>query len=226
MTNDETGSSNQDCLQVEEDNELREEKEIRYWDGLFAFVILGTCVAWTSLLTMIPTLNIFEHPEFWWENIFPRGLFYAITSVAIPRAWEVYLVFKADILKPKIYPLIFFLAYFLGRNIPYLCIYCVWTLYMGYNFPMPFGSFPCGYIGLVCVYFAVWFLFPPEIRNRPKFKKKLKYFMAYVVLWCTFPYQDMVLDTIFVKAKNYQKEHGVQVELIMAFLIPLFRVIT
>ena len=91
--NQETGLSNQCCLQEQEHSELGELKEKKYWNGLHVFMILGICIAWTSTLTMIPTHNIFEHPEFWWENIFPRGLLFAI-NISLPLAWQVYLVFQ------------------------------------------------------------------------------------------------------------------------------------
>jgi hypothetical protein len=47
--------------------------------------------------------------------------------------------------------------------------------------------------------------------------------MFYVVLWLTTPFQQIFLDVIFVKVKNYQNEQGIKLQPIMAFLIPISR---
>jgi hypothetical protein len=220
--NKETGSSHSDFLQEQQENELREIKEINYWSGLYVFIILGSCVAGVSILTVIPVHNIFEFPEFWWENIFPRGLCW-ILALSLGGSWQLYLVFKTDVLEPRRYFLMFFMIFFLGTYIPYCGVYVVWTLYMGYNFPMPFGSVPCAYIGFISVYSAVWFGFPSQWRNQPEIKQRLKFFLFFVAVWLTVGYQDIFLDIIFRKAKSYQNKHGIQVQPIMAFLIPICR---
>ena len=65
-SNQPTGLSNQEDLQNQDDNQSSLGQEIGYWNVLYALVILGICVAWTSTVTTIPIHNIYEYPEFWW----------------------------------------------------------------------------------------------------------------------------------------------------------------
>ena len=125
---------------------MRAIQQTSYLNALYAFVILGTCVAWTCTFTIIPVHNIFEHPEFWWENIFLSNAFFALFVCTSQITWVVYLIFGEDLSNPKIYPLKYFTAYYTGVNITYLGIYFLWKLHMGYNFPMPFIIVPCVYI--------------------------------------------------------------------------------
>ena len=67
--NQATGLSNQEVLQEQGDNQLRLMQKISYWNGLYAIVILATCVAWTSTITIIPMHNKLIYPDFWNENI-------------------------------------------------------------------------------------------------------------------------------------------------------------
>ena len=85
-------SISQENPQEEEDYQPRAVQKIGYWNGLYAIVILGICVACTSTITMIPQHNIFEYPEFWWEQIFLPGVFASLLRVALPVSWELRLV--------------------------------------------------------------------------------------------------------------------------------------
>ena len=66
--NEATGSPNEEDLQVQDVNRPSTIQNIGYWNGMYAFVILGICVISTSTITMIPQHDIYEHPEFWWEG--------------------------------------------------------------------------------------------------------------------------------------------------------------
>ena len=130
--------------------------------------------------------------------------------------WEVYLLFNDEFFNAKRFSLIYFTASYLGFNITYLSIYIWWTKYMGYNFPMPFYVLPCGYIALVNMCVAFWFGFPRELRIQTELRKRLKYYLLYLAICLTIPYQEILLDTIdnLLKAKNVQWIQG--------FIIPIF----
>ena len=115
------------------------------------------------------------------------------------------------------------MALFLGTNIPYVGIYIVWTMWMGYNFPMPYGNIFCGYIGIFIKYVAVWFRFPLQLRKHPEFRKKLKFYLLYGGVLITTGMQNIILDKVFVMLTSYQNSHRKNVQWIMAFFIPISR---
>ena len=129
-----TELSNQEDIPEQKDDRPNIAQKISYWNGLYAFVILGVCIACTCTITMIPRHNIFEHPEFWWESIFLSTLFFGLFRTALPLAWEAYLIFGAEFISLKLHSLLYFTAYYLGWNIPYLCIYIVWTGYTAVSY--------------------------------------------------------------------------------------------
>jgi hypothetical protein len=88
---------------------------------------------------------------------------------------------------------------------------------MGYNFPMPFFKMPCGLIGFVSLFVAIWFGFPEELRTQPVFRKRLKSYILYIATVFTIPYQEVLLDLIFYFLKDNE---GLW---ILAFIIPIFR---
>ena len=221
--NNGTVSSDEECVNEQVDNEPGEMKKSEYRNGLYGFVIIATCVSWTSPITMIPVHNVFKTPEFWWESRILHGTFFVILVVALPITQEIYLVFKEEFLNSNLYRLLYFTAFYLGSNTTYVFIYIVWTMYMGYNFPMPNYSIPCGYIGLFCLMVAIWFGFPKGQRNRPEFKKRLKTYLCYCLIVTTVNIQQVLLDGIFSQLTTYEYENGTQVQWVIAIIIPIFR---
>ena len=115
--NQETGLSNHEDFQGQEESQSTIERNISHWNGLYVFVILGTCVACTSMITMIPIHNIFEYPEFWWEHIFHGSAFVVLFYRTLPMTWEVYLLFHDEFFNAKLFSVVYFTAFYLGFNI-------------------------------------------------------------------------------------------------------------
>ena len=147
------------------------------------------------------------YPEFWWEEIFLGTLFLTIFCITLPVTRGVYLVFNETYFNTMLFPLIYFVAFYSGYNITYLGIYIFWTVNMGYNFPMPFLMLPCGWIAVSSLLLAVWFGFPRELRGDHKFRKRLKAYVLYLAISYTYPYQEIVLDLIYMILKAVSYTH-------------------
>ena len=94
---------------------------------------------------------------------------------------------------------------------------------MGYNFPMPFVNVICLPIAMFNLCVAIWFGCPGEWRSQPGFRKRLKSYVAYATIVFTTPYQEIFLDRIFVLLRHHEYKHGIQLQWIMSFIIPLAR---
>ena len=108
-------------------------------------------------------------------------------------------------------------------NIPYVCIYILWTEHMGYNFPMPFAPLPCGCIAAFSMYITIWFGFSAELRSQEEFRKRLMSLMFYMAIITTIVLHHIILDAILHLLKVYEYENGIQVQWILAFIIPISR---
>ena len=220
-----TGDSNNEGFQEQEDNQPQQSKEIQkisYWNGLYALVILGSCVASTSTVTMIPIHNIFEQPELWWEWVFIATVPLLLLGT-FPLSRCVYLVFGPEFFNSKCDPLLYFTVFYLGWIIPSFFIYIFWTAQIGNNFPMPCYSAYCGVIHYFIRCLVIWFGFPGELRNQDAFRTRLKPFMYYLAIESTIKYQLILIDIVFRELKRYEYENGIQIQWIAAFVIPIFR---
>ena len=221
-----TGTSNPEGLQEQEDNQPQQPKEIHkisYWNGLYALVILGWCVASTCTVTIIPVHDILEYPEFWWESIFLGTVPVILLAATVPFAMCVYVVFGEEFFNSKLHPLLYFTASYLGWNICSFCIYIWWTEHIGYNFPMPGYIVYSGAIGIVSMYMAFWFGFAGELRSQEEVRTRLTSFIIFLAITLTIPYQQALLDHLFTALKHYEDENGIQVQWLIAFVIPISR---
>ena len=173
---------------------------------------------------MIPQHDIFESPEFWWEKMFLPGVFLSLFGVTLPEAWEIYLVFGSEFFNFKIHPLMYFSAHYIGMNIPYMCIYVFWTLYLGNNFPMPYGTFCCSEISVIILLIAIWCGFPREVRSQPDFTKRRKFYFIYWGICTTaLVFVEPAMTRTFHYLKIYEHDNGIKVTWILAFIIPICR---
>ena len=155
------------------------------------------------------SLNI---PNFGGKTFFSVIYFIRFFSVTLTLAWFARLVFGWNSFKSRLYPIMYFLACFLGRNVPYMCIYIWWTFYMGYNFPVPFGNVPCSIIGSVVTYVATWLGFKSEFRSQPAFRQKFKSFLLFQTVVITIGFHGFFINAAFEKLTTYQSKHGIQLQ--------------
>ena len=141
--NDSSKSSN--FKRMEDESSDLEDDTINWYYGLTIFIIIVSCAAYVSTITLIPYHDVFLYPSFWWENLIIFGFLYAGLRVTLSLMREIYLVFKAENIMTLRFYLKIFLGTSLGFSIPYCGFYIYWTVMEGNNHPMPM-------VDLVCIF--------------------------------------------------------------------------
>ena len=172
--------------------------------------LLLACILNTSVLTSIPRKNSILYPEYWYE-----ALFFWIAGVTVPKTFEhiveLFIFTKEHSLLTSSHFAKVFLTCSSCFAVSYCISYMTWTLYMGYNHPLPFVGFFL-LIGDVAVnFFAFWFLFPIEMRSQEELKRKCITFLLYQ-LWTVL--QSIPEEIISIAATS-------QLQWVIILLIPL-----
>ena len=200
-----------------------DEENISYLNGLYAVVIIIICVVYNTTHTLIPYHDVFEFPSFWWENIIQFCFFFVAQRIVISTCWEVWLVFK----RKEALSFQWFIRMLGTTSIAFTSIYLVlfllWTQYVGYNWPMPFWILIVAQAGDAIKLAIVWFLFPRDLRQNKEFRNRLKFYIIYFLTWNFIGYAEILMDLIFFELTKYQMENEVEVQWLMAFVIPIFR---
>ena len=199
-----------------------EEQTFSYLNGLYAFVILVANIAWVSTYTLIPWRDVFVHQSAWWESLI-RTVILLFLRVTLCTIREAYVVFKMESLMTVKYHVKFLMVLSLTYSVPYCGSYYYWTILSGMNHPIPWILVPCFYLSNFVAFASLWFHFPKELRLDKKFGKRLKSYIYYLLLWNLIAFAEITMDTIFVELTNYENNSGMEVQWLMALVIPLFR---
>ena len=199
------------------------EENFSYLNGLYPLVIIIFCVVYNTTHTLIPYHDVFEFPSFWWENIIQFCFFFVAQRMVISSCWEVWLVFKRKETLSFQWFIKMVGTTFIGTTCIYLSLYLLWTQYVGHNWPMPFWVLICAYPGDVIKVSTIWFLFPRDLRKNIELRNRLKFFVIYSLTWSLLGFAEMFMDMIFFELTKYQMENDVEVQWLMALVIPIFR---
>ena len=200
-----------------------DEENFSYLNGLYALMIIVICVASNTTHTLIPYHEVFEFPSYWWENIIQFCFFFVAQRMVVPLCWELWLVFKRNDTLSFHFVVEIFGSIFIAMTSIYLIMYLVWTQHVGYNWPMPFWVSICSYLGNFFQLTTIWFLFPRDLRQNIEFRNRLKAYFIYICTWNCIGLAEIFMDTIFIELTKYQMENEVEVQWLMAFVIPIFR---
>ena len=163
-----------------EDNSIDDgtKKVASYWNSLYSCVVLSACVLIAAVLTMIPRKNSILYPEYWYEGavFLILALYVRLSAFHI---LELYIFTKVDSLLTLAHFMKVFLIASSSFGVPYCISYLTWTLYMGYNHPLPLVGLFALLGDLAINNVACWFLFPKEIRSREGIQRKAKIYLIY-----------------------------------------------
>lgn len=208
---------------VQASSSANDKENFSYFHSLYVLVVLLICIVYTSTQTVIPWNDTFEFPEYWWENMVRKGLIYIGLRNITTTMWEVWLVFK----QKEILTFRWFMRFFVMVSLPFIILYGIiylyWTEYLGYNHPMPFWVIFAGYPADACKFITIWFSVSKELRQDQKVRKRLKYYILYLVTWNLILFMEIFMDYMFVTLTMLDKEDGYSVQWLMAFIIPLCR---
>ena len=111
---------------TEDESSNSEDDPINWYYGLTIFIIIASCAAYVSTLTLIPYQDVFVYPSFWWQNLIIFGFLYAGLRVTLSLIREIFLVFKTE----NIMTLQFYLKIFLGTALGF-SIHIVGSTFIG-----------------------------------------------------------------------------------------------
>ena len=152
-------------------------------DGLYGVAVLIASIVPSFVIPLIPHHNVIEHPEYWYEIIFlSLGFFflYAINNVVSSE-----MVLGYSHANRTRVLVILFISTTVTTITLLLLVYLLWSHGLGYNYPMPFVGLFILYVVVMVLYITFWNIFPNSQRKQPVFRKRLKYFFAYL-FWCLF----------------------------------------
>ena len=199
-----------------EDNSIEDgtKNVASYWNSLYSCVILSVCVLIAAVLTMIPRKNSILYPEYWYEGVvfLILALYVRLSTFHI---LEFYIFTKLDSLLTLAHFVKVFLIASSSFGVPYCISYVTWTLYMGYNHPLPFIGLFAMLGDLAINNVAFWFLFPMDVRSREDIQRKAKTYLIYRV-WIFL--QSVPKELMSIVAIS-------QLQWILVLLMPLARIV-
>ena len=101
---------------------------------------ISGCVIITSIYTLIPVHNLFEHPHYWYK--FPLQII-----VALYPSWALMVIFRcSNYMNIKYIRNVraFFAMWFIGSGVLltlYGAQYLIWSKLMGYHYPVPLNGY-------------------------------------------------------------------------------------
>ena len=194
-------------------NKNEKSKNISLRNGLYIFGIIGACIALVSTQTLIPRHNSIIYPSYWLEVNIPVTFHILLSTIG--TILDIFIFTKIEFLKSIFVSVKFFSWTWLGWIIPYIICYLIWSIYLGYNHPIPFlglTMFVSWFVSLI----GVWYLFPSDLRYKKDIQKKIKAYIMYMLWGLIFSFQSDGLSMIFENVLS-------ELQWIIAFLIPLFR---
>ena len=112
-------------------------KDVSRWKSLYTIAILAACITNTFLLTTIPRQNSILYPEYWYE-----GLLCAIAGVSFRDSCDHMMELLIFTKEQRLINITYFTKVFVICAMAFATSYCIayiaWTIYLGYNHPMPF----------------------------------------------------------------------------------------
>ena len=186
------------------------------WLELFLYTISITLFGFvlTLPLDFIPLHNVIQHPEYWYELLL-IGTFNAsvgavslcitcsyLLNIRFIRNWKNI----AFVVGCGILAMIFIVLF----------TYVLWTLILGYQYPIPFLGIIISYFTLNVLTITVWFLFPVEWRQQPELQARMKFYFLFVQFMFLIPVIVNIIVGLLMKIKN-------QWQPFVALLLPLSR---
>ena len=193
------------------DNEKFTTKCSNYWYSFYGIVVVGACIVNISVFTIIPRKNSIVHQEFWYESLMCAVFGVSIRHSAL-NVLSLYIFSKVEYLRTMAHLFKVFIACSFSVAVPYCISYISWTLYMGYNHPLPFvGNFI-----LFEEIFTFCFLYRLQLRSRKEMKIHGNVYLKYQV-WHIL--QNVPHELISMVAAT-------QLQWILIILVPLARIVS
>ena len=145
-------------------------------------VVVGGILSF-SAITLVPYHNVIELPQYWYEIMFPSVFGYLTVLVYYHLLCCRTILEFPDLLLPKAMISIFLTTVVTAISI-FIISYLLWTVYLGYNSPLPFISYIAAYLSWIQLMIRIWYQFPKRLRQDTVFRGRLKSYYYYLA--CVF----------------------------------------
>ena len=190
--------------------------EVSYLNGLYIFAVMIISIIYSCFLLLIPQHDAIKNPNYWYETglIIPSVLsVYYVLSIL--QECNIYFGIKSMLTVRTAINLT--LSVFIGFTVPYCLCYIIWTIFLEFNYPIPFVVF-CGYPMAILIYTILWFEFPYDLRKNNIFRKRLQMYIFSLVWVVVIHFQYSGLSAIFAALP-------LNLQWIMAIILPILRYI-
>ena len=164
-----------------EDDEsfLKIPKEVtRKW--LYPSAISIMCTIAFFVAALLPTHDVIRYPEYWYEVMYV----WIFAVAPLGALWSVFqcnnIMQYPDIARPKIWIRLLLIIWFV-TIVFYIGQYIVWTWHFGYYQPLPQNGIMFTLFVPAILAIFLWWYFPTDLRNDLIFRKRIKYYICYVV---------------------------------------------
>ena len=207
-------SSNENQIQLKEDKEnVQKDNEVSPLNIFHVFSVLAICVAFTSVITLVPRTNSIFYQSNWYEFNFCILVLMVVTTTTDVFNIATYL--KEESIYSFLMPLKIYSLYMVAWVVPYLIAYLVWCHYLNYNWPIPLIGYNYFLLSVVRPA-AVWISLSYDLRRNEKFQKNFKLYIFYYVTSMIFAVLREGMTIFFKVVPGY-------LQWISAFLIQLLK---
>ena len=179
------------------------------------FPALIGCLFSFSTITLVPYHNVIEFPEYWYEVMFPGCFGFCVPLVYYSIIKCSIIMDFPDLLVPTT-TISIFLTTMITAMLTVVVSYLVWTLYLGYNCPLPFIVYIAGYLAWVQLMLRIWYKFPKHMRKDTVSLERLKSYYYYILCECT-------VDLQFVAIQVFLSKMSQELQWITAIIVALTR---
>ena len=155
-------------------------KDASRWKSLYTIAILAACITNTFLLTTIPRQNSILYPEYWYE-----GLLCAIAGVSFRDSCDHMMELLIFTKEQRLINMTYFTKVFVICAMAFATSYCIafiaWTIYLGYNHPMPFVGMFLLLADIATFMIMFWFLIPSKLKSSEEFKRRVQVYLFWRV---------------------------------------------
>jgi hypothetical protein len=150
-----------------------------HWTIFYSLLIVMAVSFSSCGVTLVPQHNSIEEPEYWYETIITQCLTYNAYVIVI-TAMRLKIFFKDDARLGTPIPIItMYLVTLIAFNGVSYLLHLFWTVYLGFNHPIPWLGVLSLTLYFPTYYICLWFQFSPELKSNAQGRRKIFFFCLY-----------------------------------------------
>ena len=169
---------------------------------IYSGAIIASCVLFVVPWTTIPRTDTIIYQSHWWETFLPSATTY-ILSAAVEVLNLTVWTQERSLATFHVF-LMIYLLWFTPFFISLLMNYFVWSVYLGFNQPLP----NLGLWGILSAFFilypiGIWFVLPSQIASEDEFRRKLRWYLVQHVFRILTIILNEVMSILFINLPTH-----------------------